>query len=427
MQSATEVSVSVNHNNNTMISKDTSPKLTSSASAAGSDLSPGENGDSSSSNGHHSHDNGKNDGGKDSGVDSNGGAEDSGAGDDSGKQTSSSSSLTSGASTFTPIGAAQSDAFASDPSKSAFIPQKNDGLHVEFTPSNHHQHQAQPQQHQQLMQPVYDSNDMMKFSNGGAATPDYSTGFRHNGMTPVPPQHQQQQQQQQPGGGGHSGWGMEDLNGINYGQPPPGPPNHNLMMSAGGMPPQMPPHMNRRPVQGGGGQWHQGMQGGHRQQSYQPQQNQYMMNQQQRGYNPQQGAMGGWSQSQNSWSTAGMPPAMGMNHGGGWGGGGGGRGGGGSRGGMGQRNRGFNSYQGGGMMGGGGYMGHRGGGRRHNFPNAKIDLGGGDDQVRGQYVFFYFFLSKLGSNFTLSSPCFFSGSARLNAQSGTVLARRQQR
>lgn len=402
MQSAAEVSVSVNHNNNnTMITKDASPKLASSSSssagASGPELAQGENGDAPGSNGHHSHENGKNEAGKDSGADSNGGAEEPNAalGDDAGAGMSKQTSLTSGASTFTPIGSSQGDAFASDPSKSAFIPAKNEGLHIEFTPSNHQQHhQQQPQhQHQQLMQPVYD-NEMMKYSNGGAATPDYSAGFRHNGMTPVPPQH--------PGTGGHSGWGMEDLNGINYGQPPPGPPNHNIMMSAGGMPPQMPPHMNRRPLQGGGGgggggQWHQGMQGGHRQQSYQPQQNQYMMSQQQRGYNSQ-GAMGGWSQSQNNWSTAGMPPAMGMNPSGwGGGGGGGGRGGGGlggSRGGMGQRNRGFNSYQGGGMMGGGGggYMGHRGGGRRHNFPNAKIDLGGGDDQVRK-------FLSKLGSHF----------------------------
>ncbi len=210
-------------------------------------------------------------------------------------------------------------ALQTDPQKSAFMAP---GKVEEFMPSSSLQQQHLLQQQQTVFQQQQHSgidggNDMMKFNNGGAMDYNYRNGTAgHPGM-----QHQPQ----------INNWGgLDDINSINYGQPPPG--HMAGMMAGNAMAPQM-AGMARRPMSSGGFQQQQQQAAAavyaaarHQQpQAYpgQPLQGQYMQ------INRQYGAAAtAWSNCGpamgNNWSS-GMPPpgmAAGMSSPGNWGRGG---------------------------------------------------------------------------------------------------------
>ena len=270
-----------------------------------------------------------------------------------------------------------------DPQKSAFMaPSKVE----EFMPSAAMQQQQQQQQQQMMQQQAMfqaqqhqhaglDGSDVMKFNNG---TMDYN--YRngapgHPGMQPQIPT---------------NSWGaLDDINNINYGQPPPGHMTAAGLMGGNGMAPQM-AGMARRPITSA---------------SYQQQQQaaafaaarqqpQHYPGQPQPGYmiNRQYGAAAtGWPNCApaggSNWSSGMPPPGMGAPGTiGSWGGGGGGgRGGGGHRmggsGGMSMQNRGGRGMFGGSQgpfpqqhQQGNQYPHHYRRSRQHmGYPNAKGD------------------------------------------------------
>lgn len=222
---------------------------------------------------------------------------------------------------------------------------------------------TQPQQQQQLYQEQGCGsldNDLLKFSGGNLS--DF--GFRN--------------------GGGHNNWGaLEDINSINYGQPPPNPSMQAMLTAS----PQLPPQMAnvRRSMSSGYPQ--QGQPFRQPQQQYPGQQNHFMMGRQGPG-GPSYGQPSAMGWGQNSWSTGGMPTSPGPAVGSGWGNGGGRQpqqrmGGPGQMGMPQQRNRIFGSSLSYPHGAGNQYMNHQGRRRVGNY-SAKADLMGNDDfsQVR---------------------------------------------